>query len=131
MVRRLRSVVLIVAVTLWVLTLMLMALSYLTLDMVSWTSAAHRHIELLTIPGQVRATIVGNWPTGREPMQYRSSIPSGQFVIFGQRPIYEKWFLPGIGVTNGAARVSDPSAKPVVVAFRTIAVPFELPLLAL
>ena len=131
MARRLRNAFVWVAVTLWILVLALLVRSYLSLDMLSATTAGHRHIELLTIPGQLRMTVVANWPTAPEGLRYRAKIPIGQFVIFGQRPIYHEWYFPGVGITHGSARVSDPSGAAAIVTFRTIAVPLELPLLPL
>jgi hypothetical protein len=131
MARRLRIAFVSIGVALWVLILGLLVRSYFALDILSATTAGRRHIELLTIPGQIRLTTVANWPSGPQGLQYRAKIPTGQFVIFGQRPIYHYWYFPGIGITRGSARVSDAAGSATSVTFRTIAVPLELPLLPL
>ena len=129
--RRLWRIAVGVAVMLWIGVFSLLIRSYFSMDMLSATTAGRRHLELLTIPGQIRLTTVSNWPMESEGVRYRVKVPSGQFVIFGQRPIYQKWYFLAIGVTDGSARISDDAGKPITVTFRTIAIPLEFLLLPL
>lgn len=129
--RAARSILIPISFVLCALTATLWVRSYFVQDVLVRSASGGRHDEIVTIPGQVRITFVSGW-TGQRPWTlWRGGTPAG-YPVFGQRAIYHRWYPlmfainDGIGIVPGV----DPgsSAWAVRIAYRTLAVPFALPL---
>lgn len=106
--------------------------SYFVSDLVIHSDAAGDHFEAVTIPGQVRLTAATGWISGHPWTWYHGNAPPW-YPVFGQRPIYHTWYLPGFAVQDGTASVPAIEFGPrrswqMRVSYRTWAIPFHLPL---
>jgi hypothetical protein len=110
--------------------------SHFSNDLLIFTTPRGQYIEVATIPDQLRITIVDHWKTRVRIRYVPEDRLSPQWPIFGQGPIYHKWFPLGFALAHGSRLVELRDALSVrrgsvsvgvIVNYSQWAVPFPLP----
>jgi hypothetical protein len=101
--------------------------SHFTQDVWVKTTAAGRHYELATLPGQFRLTIGDGWINPAPWRWYHGTLPN-RLIVLGHRPIYE-WYWYGIAVHGTSGTTYDYSTTSWFRGtYKTYAVPFFWPI---
>lgn len=107
--------------------------SHYSNDLVLFTTSRLKYVEIATIPDQFRITIVNRWPW-RVPFKFiAAEALSPNWPVFGQGPVYHRWFPLGFAVHSGSRLIGlqiGPWINPgwaIPVTFTQWAVPFPLP----
>lgn len=105
--------------------------SYRTQDALVKTTRAGTHLEIATLPGQVRFSIVHGWENA-EPWHRISGDPHW-YPIIGYRPIYHTVHPLGIAFHGGSESLFFTGEHTLLgasmkIRYGTLAIPFSIPL---
>jgi len=97
--------------------------SYFARDLVSWSNSAGRYVELTTVPGLLRLTLVQGWPKN-QPLHWYHNPPPAWLPIFGQQAMDHG----GITTAEGQRAVWLPTGSAggmrLLTRYRVLQIPF-------
>ena len=125
-----RKLVSAIAAIACVLFAALWARSHVINDVVILGGSTRHYYEVTTVPGHLRITLVSG-PLGWTGFSWYRGVPPSWVPVFGQRVVSgREGILPGLALAGGHRKIlppsGGPSAPPVPVSYRMLAVPFPV-----